>query len=202
VRFAPVVPALAIAALAACASVGAKQFGQYASISPRVAGAANERVPLHVTVDLGQSANVAVFYVIPGRGATLLFPSDSTMSGFLEAGSHPLTTALTKELMSGDSSRLVRLPTNTRTPTSSRGRSGFPNDTSRLGADRFSLAVRGMLLVYASQEPLSYAALKTKVIGISIPMEDTEALNTVTKLIHATTKGGQPWAAYSTEFNP
>jgi hypothetical protein len=64
------------------------------------------------------------------------------------------------------------------------------------------LGAHSFLLVFASDEPLSYSALSTKVAGISIPIDDTEALNTVAKLARETTKSGRPWAAYATEFNP
>jgi hypothetical protein len=56
--------------------------------------------------------------------------------------------------------------------------------------------------VFASQEGLNFKALDTKVGGVSIPIDDAEALNTVTKLIRATLTGSSPWAAYSTEFAP
>jgi hypothetical protein len=44
--------------------------------------------------------------------------------------------------------------------------------------------------------------LSTKVSGISIPIEDSDALNTVTKLIRETTHTTGTWAAYATEFSP
>ena len=60
----------------------------------------------------------------------------------------------------------------------------------------------GYLLIYASQEPLSYNTLQTRVSGLSIPIEDDDALNTVTKLIRGTTKANGPWAAFASEFPP
>lgn len=49
---------------------------------------------------------------------------------------------------------------------------------------------------------MPYLALSTRVSGISIPIEDNDALNTVTKLIRQTTKTDGPWAAFATDFPP
>jgi hypothetical protein len=38
------------------------------------------------------------------------------------------------------------------------------------------------------------------VAGLSIPIEDDDALNTVTKLIRESTHTTGPWAAYATEY--
>jgi hypothetical protein len=101
-----------------------------------------------------------------------------------------------------DTSRLIRRPgqttvqpqPNDRGPV--RGGRGFPRD-STFG---FNGAMRGYLLIYASQEPLPYNILSTRVNGFSVPIEDDDALNTVTKLIREVTHTTGPWAAYATDF--
>jgi hypothetical protein len=183
------------ATVAGCAAAKPHTFGAYNDLSPRVAAQQGERTPQHVTVELNRPANVAVFYVVPGRGSELLFPADSTQSGFLQSGSHSVTTARAKLALS-DTSRLNRRP-DQQTPAGQRpnARAGNFDPNGRL-----SMNQRGYLLVYASQDALPYSTLSTKVSGVSIPIDDEDALNTVTKLIRATTKTTGQWAAYASEF--
>jgi hypothetical protein len=192
--------AAVVAASVACAAAKPHTFGTYPDLAPKVSGQQGERTPQHVTVDLARGANVAVFLVVPGNGSRLLYPADSTQSTHLDAGSHTVETAYAKLALS-DSSRLIRRP-NGQQPTGSRqpnrsGRGGFdPNGSGGINS------ARGYLLVYATQDSLPYKTLSTKVAGISIPIDDDDALNTVTKLIRETTGSRGTWAAYATEFNP
>ena len=187
--------------LAGCASGGPKQYGQYVDLGPRVAPQQGERIPQHVTVQLAKPANIAVFLVMPGRGSTLLFPADSAQNGFMEAGSHLVETSYRRVALS-DSSRLIRRPQDQAgrggQQQGARGRGGFRNDSF----PTFGFNQHGYLLIYASQQPLPYNILSTKVSGISIPIEDSDALNTVTKLIRQTTGTSGTWAAYATDFPP
>ena len=183
----------------ACASGGPRQFGQYNDLAPKVAAQKGERVPQHLTVQLGRPANVAVFLVVPGRGSTLLFPADSTQSGQMQAGAHLVETSFARAAVN-DTSRLIRRPAEppvaNRPPTTTTGRNrrdSFP---------QFGFNQHGYLLIFASQEPMQYSALANRVSGISIPIEDNDALNTVTKLIRETTKTTGPWAAFATDFPP
>lgn len=188
--------------LGACASSAPLTFGSYNDLAPKVDATKGERRPQHLTVSLNRPANVAVFLVTPGRGSLLLFPADSNQSGFIDGGSHPIETSLTRLALS-DSSRLIRRPGDTQPPMPQRppmqggrnGRGGFGRDSIGLAG-----AARGYLLVYASQDPLPYNILATRVNGISVPIEDQDALNTVAKLIRETTHTSGPWAAYATEF--
>lgn len=184
--------------LAGCASSGPHQFGQYADLSPRVASRAGERVPQHLTVQVGRPANVAVFLVVPGRGSTLLFPADSIQSGFVEAGSHLVETTLGRNQLS-DTSKLIRRP------APQQGSSRSRNSSARFGRDSigtYGPNQHGYLLIFASQSAMPYSVLSTRVSGISIPIEDSDALNTVTKLIRQSTKQQGPWAAFATDFPP
>ena len=190
--------------IVACVSSGPHMFGQYNDLSPKVAPQQGDKVPRHLTVQLARPANVAVFLVVPGRGSELLFPADSAQSQYLEPGSHLVETARARAALS-DSSTLLRRPATTRTPNTQqpaqRGRGnmrgGLGDSLPLLGPNQ-----RGFLLIYASQEPLAYSTLKTRVSGLSIPIEDDDALNTVTKLIRGTTKTSGPWAAFASEFPP
>ena len=191
-----------LAVLAGCATGGPAHFGQYAEFTPKVAATKGERSPLHVTVQLVKPANVAVFLVAPGRASTLLFPADSLQPQLVEAGSHLLETSLARQAAD----------------TAGRGRRGQPAQPGRrdtipnrgggrgrggLGdATTFGFNQRGYLLVYASQEPLPYSVLATRVSGISVPIDDTDALNTVTKLIRETTHTSGRWSAFATDFPP
>jgi hypothetical protein len=188
---------------AGCATGGPHHFGQYADLSPRVASAVGERVPQHLTVQVGRPANVAVFLVVPGRGSTLLFPADSVQSGFVEAGSHLVETTLGRGALN-DTSKLIRRPQGqqgppgTRPTSRSNGRGGTGRDTvPTLGFNQ-----HGYLLIFASQGAMPYSILSTRVSGISIPIEDNDALNTVTNLIRSSTKQIGPWAAFATDFPP
>ncbi len=186
--------------IAACASGGPKQYGQYSDLAPRVAPQQGERIPQHLTVQVARPANVAVFLVMPGRGSTLLFPADSTQSGYVEGGSHLVETSYRRVALT-DSARLLRRPQDSQTGVRGQGGRGRPG-TGRDSLPAFGFNQRGYLLIYASAEPMPYSTLATRVSGISIPIEDADALNTVTKLIRSTTRTNGPWAAYATDFPP
>ncbi len=191
----------AVAVLAGCASSAPRQYGQYNDLAPKVAATQGERMPQHITVQLGRPANVAVFLVVPGRATVLLFPEDSTESGFVEAGSHLVATSLAKVAL--DTSRLARRPAQGtpggRPPVQGqRGRAQNGRDT----LPAFGFNQHGYLLIYASQQPLPYKILATRVAGLTVPIEDDDALNTVTKLVRERTQTIGPWAAFSTDFPP
>lgn len=185
--------------VAGCASSGPAHFGQYNDLAPKVAATKGERMPLHLTVQLEKPANVAVFLVAPGRASTLLFPQDSVQPGFVEAGAHLVETTLAKASLT-DSSRLIRRPGQ---PGGTQVQGNRNNGRGgRSDLPTFGFNQRGYLLIYASQDPLPYAALASRVAGISVPIDDTDALNTVTKLIRSTTRTTGRWAAFATDFPP
>ncbi len=181
--------------LAGCASAP-KRFGEYTDFAPIVVPTKGERVPGHLTVQLARPANVVVFLVAPGRGSTLLFPEDSTQSEYMEAGAHLIETSAAKLL--DDTMPVRRVPAGAR-PSPARERGMGINDSM---PTTFGFNQHGFLLIYASQAPLPYSILKTRVAGLSLPFEDQEALNTVTKLIRERTNTTGPWAAYATDFPP
>jgi hypothetical protein len=201
VRVGRIGPLVLLATLAACASSGPAHFGQYNDLGPKVAATKGERLPLHVTVQLEKPANVAVFLVAPGRATTLLFPQDSVQPGFVEAGAHLVETTLAKNAVS-DSSRLVRRPGQPTGQQVPQNRQAGQRGGGIGGVPTFGFNQRGYLLIYAAQDPLPYATLASRVAGISVPIDDTDALNTVTKLIRESTKTTGRWAAFATDFPP
>ena len=192
---------LLLGILGACVSSGPHMFGQYNDLAPKVAPQQGDRLPRRLTVQLARPANVAVFLVVPGRGSELLFPADSVQSQYMEGGSHLVETSRAHASLT-DSSRLIRRPTPAPAPTSQQPAQRGRGNTRPFDSLGVGLNAHGYLLIYASQEPLSYSTLKTRVSGLSIPIEDDDALNTVTKLIRSTTKTGGPWAAFASEFPP
>jgi hypothetical protein len=198
-RIRPVAFLAICGAIFGCASSGPAHFGQYSELGPKVAATKGERLPLHLTVQLEKPANVAVFLVAPGRASTLLFPQDSTQPGFVEAGAHLVETALAKPGAT-DSSRLIRRPGQPQGSQQQGNRNTGRGGRSDLPT--FGFNQRGYLLIYASQDPLPYATLATRVAGISVPIDDTDALNTVTKLVRETTRTTGRWAAFATDFPP
>jgi hypothetical protein len=188
-----------VAASAACAAPKPHTFGAYNDLAPRVSAESGQKTPRQVTVALNRPANVAVFLVVPGRGSQLLYPADSTQSPHMESGTHTVTTSLARA--NADTTRNQQRRPNQEPNAAGRqgrganGRGGFdPNGGASM--------TRGYLLVFATQDSLPYSTLSTKVSGISIPIDDDDALNTVTKLIRETTKATGQWAAYATEFTP
>lgn len=188
-----------IVALTACAAGAPTQLGNYQAIAPRIDAVPKEALPLHVQVALARPENVAVFFVVPGRGATLLYPTDSAMSPRLASGAHLLTTALARRI-ARDSNRVVRtntqgsplpMPSTDRRITAATVMSADSN--GRVTSD-------GYLLLYATDDSLDYTTLRDRVTGVTIPIESDAAVQTVTMLIKGTTRSRGQWAAYSTEF--
>jgi hypothetical protein len=186
--------------LAGCAANKPHTFGQYNQLAPVVAPTKGERLPQHLTVQLSRGANVAIFLVVPGGTTRLLFPEDSTQSSYLEAGSHLVETSAARGALS-DTSRLIRRP------STGNGRGVPQSRNGRVGSTRDSMPVfgfnqHGYLMVYASQQLLPYSTLATRVAGLSVPISDDDALNTVWKLIRERTNTTGTWAAYATDFPP
>ena len=190
---------LLLVIVAGCHS-GPHLYGAYPEIGPKVAPAPGERAPRHLTVQLARPANVAVFLVVPGRASTLLFPQDSLQNQYVEAGSHLVETTIAKNALS-DTSRLNRLPTQGQVP-----RQGNRNTTRQAGLrdslPNVAFNQHGYLLIYASQQPLNWSLLSTRVAGISVPIDDDDALNTVWKLVRSVTQTSGAWAASASDYPP
>jgi hypothetical protein len=185
-------------ALAACAgNPKPKTFGTASDLTPTVEVLGNDRLPLHLRVEMPQAAHVAAFYVVPGEGTQLLFPADSTGSKRLAAGVQEIATRFANRALN-DSSRLLRRAGRAPSPTDAQGipQGGVPGDRRANGFNE-----TGYVLVYVSQDSLSYKALNDRVIGVTIPGYSDEAFNTVTKLVRGASSGSAPWAAIAVPFN-
>jgi hypothetical protein len=190
--------------VSACVHSAPHFYGQYNDLAPKVAPTQGERTPRHLTVQLAKPANVAVFLVVPGRGSTLLFPADSLQSQYVDAGSHLVETKAAR-VTTSDTSRLARIPNSSQPPQGQRGRNNPNNRTSAFPRDSalgLGFNQHGYLLIYASQQPLNYSLLSTKVEGLSLPIDDDDALNTVWKLIRSVTQTTGPFAASASDYPP
>lgn len=185
--------------LVACGPAKPRLYGDTSVLAPQVAGVKGEKTPEHLNVSLAQPANVTVFFVIPGRTPTLLFPKDSTTSEYLEPGSHQVATTLEgKKSPFADSAGMMPRPRN---PNDTRG--GQPGRTAPDSTMYYgTFREVGYLLIFASQNPIPYATLRSHVAGYTIPATESEGLSAVTKLLRDAAGGSSPWAAYAIEYQP
>lgn len=186
---------LGAAALAAgCASAGKPRIlGDNPTFAPTVVLTATERVPIGVTLQLPEPAHVAMFLVRPGAETALIYASDTAQSGRMPAGSYEIATSYGRSA-SGDTARLIRrAPTTQRPPTQPNTRTGRQQAMEEEEG--------GFVLVYTSETPLSPDTLRQRVVGITVPIYDTDALNTVAKLVRSTAPRGR-WAAVAVEYLP
>jgi hypothetical protein len=170
-----------------------RTFGTASTLTPTVEILGNDRVPLHLRLDLPESAHIAAFYVLPGAGTQMLFPADSTGSKRLPAGSQEITTAMANRALN-DSSRLLRRPQRVIQP----GDAGVTGQDIQRGG---GLQEAGFVVVYASQDSLDYKTLAERVIGVSLPGYQDEAFNTVNKLVRSAARGSGPWTAIAVPFH-
>jgi hypothetical protein len=190
---------LTLALVGACAgNPKPRTFGTAANLTPTVEILGNDRLPLHLRVEMPEQAHVAAFYVVPGEGTQMLFPADSTGSKRLPAGIQELATRFANRALN-DSSRLLRRPGRMPSPVDAQGipQGGAPGDRRANGIQE-----AGYVLVYVSQDSLDYKELNERVVGVTIPGYSTEAFNTVTKLVRGAAIGGKsPWTAIAVPFN-
>lgn len=194
-RILAVVPALAL--LACAGNPKPKTFGTATNLTPTVEILGNDRLPLHLRVEMPESAQLAAFYVVPGEGTQLLYPADSAGSRRLPAGVQELSTSFAARALN-DSSRLLRRPGRAPAPVDAQGipQNGVPGERRANGIQE-----AGYVLVYVSQDSLDYKTLNERVIGVTIPGYSDEAFNTVMKLVRGAAKGSAPWTAIAVPFN-
>ena len=188
----------ALALAAACAgNPKPRTFGTAPALTPTVEVLGNDRLPLHLRVEMPEAAHVAAFYVVPGEGTQLLFPADSSGSKRLPAGIQEISTRFAARALN-DSSRLLRRPGRTPPPVDAQGipQGGSPGDRRANGLNE-----TGYVLVYVSQDSLDYNTLNERVIGVTIPGYSNEAFSTVTKLVRGASSGSSPWTAIAVPFN-
>ena len=187
-----------VSGLVACSGAPQpKVFGTSPNLTPTVEVLGRDRVPMHLRIQLPQSAQVAAFFVVPGQGTQMLWPSDSTGSKPLPPGIQEVATWFATRTTVDDSSRLLRRPG--RPPQNPDLPQGAPVGGQRQGGQ---FVESSYVLVYAAQDSLSYKTLNDRVIGVSLPGYTDEAFNTVTKLVRSATTGNGAWTAVAVPFRP
>jgi hypothetical protein len=156
-------------------------LGEGFNLHPAITSVDTARPPKFAWIDLDQQDYVVLVLVQPSRGVTLLYPRDSVTDNRLSAGAHQLTFLLASSRASIDSLNRLRR----RTPQR--------EDSLRIASERRApsgvstpATTDNFLLLFASPEPISYARVHEKLTGISIPIDDMEALNAVAKAVKAT----------------
>jgi hypothetical protein len=146
--------------------------------------------PRNVSVQLDQPGYAAVILVAPGHSATILYPPDSATDNRLNAGSHTLRFQIPEMLVQTDSQRMAAI-------TRARD-SGFSARRTRpRGITPLSPATPTYLLVITSPQQLSWPKIREKTAGVSIPLEDMEALNAISKAVKSTLAAEpREWAGY------
>ena len=206
-----------VVAVAACASgPQIRKLGDYGSANPLFTTPPNQKTPREITVNLTQPAYVAALFVVPGRGAVIVYPTDTAMTTHVDAGSHTIPVHFAETPFNRDSMLAAirrnsqggtrRNPQPTIRPDTMRRDSiRVRGDTSRLGGLRGEpgpgASPIGYLLLVASPTEIPLATLQRRINGITIPIDDDEALSTVMKLVKAALPDGTNLAGYARELD-
>lgn len=156
----------------------------------RITAVDSARPPGSATVQLDQAGYATIILVAPGHSATLLYPADSVSDNRLAAGAHVLRFQIPEVLVQSDSQRAAAM---------ARARdSGFSARRTRpRGATPLLPTTPTYLLVVTSPQPLNYARVREKTTGVTIPLDDLEALNAVAKAVKSTIPAEpREWAGY------
>jgi hypothetical protein len=190
VRIATILVFLAAAACAKQTTSGALGDAPSPTSPSRIAAVDSAHPPQNVTLQLDQPASTTVILVAPGHSATLLFPGDSSTDNRLGAGTHVLRIQIPEYLVQTDSQRAAAM---------ARARdSGFSARRTRpRGMMPLLPTTPTYLLVVTSPQQLSFSRVREKTAGVSIPIDDMEALNAVAKAVKATLPSEpREWAGY------
>lgn len=210
----------AVVATTACASgPQIRRLGDYPTIQPLFTTPENQKTPTQMTVNLTRPAYVAALFVVPGRGAVIVYPSDSAMNTHLDAGAHTIPVRFTEAPFNRDSMMVAlrreqggrttgppRIPRDTtmRRDTSTSTRIIRSDTNPRLGGLREpgpGASPIGYLLLIAASNQIPLDGLRHRVNGITIPIDDDEALSTVMKLVKSTLPDGSTLAGYAKELD-
>jgi hypothetical protein len=203
---------------AACASgPQIRRLGDYPTLQPLFTTPQSQKTPSQMTVNLTRPAYVAALFVVPGRGAVIVYPSDSAADTHLDAGAHTIPVRFSERaynrdsalaMMRRESQGIGRNPAPPRVPRDTIMRRdssrAFGDTTRRFGALRDpspGASPIGYLLLVASSNQISLANLVHRVNGITIPIDDDEALSTVMKLVKSTLPDGTMLAGYAKELD-
>lgn len=158
-----------------------------------------------MTVNLRSPAYVSVLFVVPGRGAVIVYPNDSTTDTHIGAGQHTVPVYFAERPFNRDS-MLAEMRRQAAGGTRMPPRRD--STTARLDSARFGLrdpspgaSPLGYLLLVASPERISYPMLARRVNGVTIPIEDDEALSTVMKLVKSALPDRAAVAGYARELD-
>ena len=189
-RIATILVLLAAAGCAKQSTAGALGDRPDPASPTRITAVDSALPPTSVTLQLDQPGSAIVLLVAPGHSATLLYPGDSTTDNRLSAGTHVLRIQIPEYLVQTDSQRAAAM---------ARVRdSGFSARRTRpRGVLPLLPTTPTYLLVVTSPQPLSFTRVREKTAGVSIPIEDMEALNAVAKAVKGTlTSEPREWAGY------
>src|SRR5690242_20734504 len=124
----------------ACASgPEIRKLGDYPSVQPLFTTPANQKTPSEMTVNLARPSYVAALFVVPGRGAVIVYPSDSSADTHLDAGAHTIPVHFSERPFNRDS-MLATLRRNSQgmgrgNPPPRVPRDTFSRDTVRVAGD-------------------------------------------------------------------
>ena len=199
-------PLLVLSASACASGPATRRLGDYSTLQPLFTTTPGEKSPTHITVNLSAPAYVAALYVVPGRGTTIVYPVDSVTSNRVPAGQNSIPIQFSERPFNRDSLlaavRRQQQEPNRRPPRDSVVRDSARRDSSRFGPVREPSPASspiGYLLLVASPDQLPFALLKRRVEGVTIPIDDDEALSTVMKLVKTALPDGAALAGYAQE---
>lgn len=197
----PLLTALSLLTLAACAANHPERsLGDLSGIAPRIDLLPGEMPPRHLTFTLSHAASVAVLYVVPGQGAMLIYPADTLeKSAPLEAGEHTVLANFSrlKSPLHADSAR--KLAADSAKKSARRARDFGAGGPGVQGAGWYreeegALGPTGYLLLVATDAPMDPRSIRQKLAGVTIPLPEDDALNSVGKLVRSSTGGNVAWA--------
>jgi len=203
---------------AACASgPEVHKLGDYTATQPLFTTPQNQKTPSEITVNLARPSYVTALFVVPGRGAVIVFPTDTSMNTHVDAGQHTIPVQFRERAYNRDSMyAAIRRQTQGRNPNPSPVppvfRDTVHRDTTRvdsassgrLGGIREpspGASPIGYLLLVSSPTEIPLATLRRRVNGITIPIDDDEALSTVMKLVKSAVPDGTNLAGYARELD-
>jgi len=207
----------AVVSATACASgPEIRHLGDYSTLQPLFTTPQTQKTPSQMTVNLTRPAYVAALFVVPGRGAVIVYPSDSAMDTRLDAGAHTIPVRFTESAYNRDSMFAAmrresqgvgrnQPPRVSRDTTHRDSTVRIRTDTStRFGTLRDpspGASPIGYLLLVASSTQIPFDGLRHRINGITIPIDDNEALSTVMKLVKSTLPDRTTLAGYAKELD-
>lgn len=156
----------------------------------RITAVDSTRPPRSISLQLDQPGFVVVMLIAPGHSATLLYPPDSATDNRLAAGAHTLRVEIPEQLVQTDSQRAAAM-------ARARDSAFSARRTRPRGMTPLLPTTPTYILVITSPQQLSFSRVREKTVGVSIPLDDMEALNAVAKAVKSTLANEpREWAGY------